>query len=162
MESIQINRLDIVNGTISPNDKIDYSILLSSIYDESTLSTKIVKYDTLKKYFEFMKSNEWSKFFIGEHEITSYDIDYIQNFYDKKKLLENVNPNYYNRQILIIQQKLKDMYKTVEFTLLDSFVYRNEQSYIFVDLCWCTERGMRIYVEQVPLINIVGCLETEV
>ncbi len=166
MESIQINKLNIDDNTNNYNisnennrKTVDYSVLLKSLYDENTIITKFKNYDTIKKYFQFMISNAWETFFVGNHEITSYDIDYIQKFFDQKQKLENVH--FYNSQLLVIHDNLLKFYRFVEFTPLESFIHKNNSSYIFVDLCWCIERGMRIYVKQVP-INTCVVSESEV
>ncbi len=159
MENIQINRLNMM--TSDTMKKVDYEILLLNIYDKNTIVTKFKNYDILKQYFQFMISNEWETFFVGNHEVTSFDIDYIQKFFDQKQKLENVYINSYNGQLSAIHDKFINFYKFVEFTPLESFIHKNNLSYIFVDLCWCIERGMRIYVKEIS-INDIGFSETEV
>jgi hypothetical protein len=154
MEIIKIDRL-FFNDNLNNDHDINYTVLFDSLCNMSMLS-KVENVNDLKKYTDFMKSKNWVKFFVGDHEITPHDISNIKQYYDTKYLFQNNNDIF----IMWIQKNIHKLYDYNEFTLLDSFVYVYENDYIFVDLCWCIERGIRVFKHNIPIT--VNHQETEV
>ncbi len=150
MNVIPINRLN-----LHELSDINYSNIFDNLCSMSMLS-KMQNVNELKKYCDFMKSKNWINFFVGDHEITLHDINNIKNYYDTKYLVQNQN----NEKISSLQKNFHVLYDTNNFILLDSFVFISQLNYIFVDLCWCNERGIRIFNNYKPII--INCIETEV
>ena len=157
MNTIQINRLD----TFTEDNYTTFFNYLCGQKNKHLI--------VLKDYINHIKLKNWTDFFCGfidgNHEITIHDVGNIKLFYDKMQLLKSIDnitilSNYgSNNEIKLIQKIISKLYLGNGFILLDSWGYINKSTYFFVDLCWCAERGIRIFNHNFPVE--LNCRETE-